>query len=95
MGVCVALHRVAAPECVSLRSCVCSYCECFASGRLCGDNCNCAGCCNAHLDDPARTVAVQTTLDRNPNAFQPKIPQTETHHHEVTPPLPCPPSALL
>ncbi|PKU61932.1 Protein tesmin/TSO1-like CXC 5 [Dendrobium catenatum] len=54
------------------------YCECFASGVYC-DGCNCANCFNNVENEAARHEAVEATLERNPNAFRPKIgnsPQT-------------------
>ncbi|KAJ4951400.1 hypothetical protein NE237_028232 [Protea cynaroides] len=52
--------------------CLKLYCECFASGIYC-DGCNCANCCNNVENEVARQEAVEVTLDRNPNAFRPKI----------------------
>ena len=48
------------------------YCECFANGEFCY-NCNCNNCYNnlEHEDDRSR--AIKTCLERNPNAFRPKI----------------------
>ncbi|CAI0543344.1 unnamed protein product [Linum tenue] len=52
--------------------CLKLYCECFASGTYC-DGCNCVNCCNNVENEAARREAVETTLERNPNAFRPKI----------------------
>ncbi|XP_008789327.1 protein tesmin/TSO1-like CXC 5 [Phoenix dactylifera] len=52
--------------------CLKLYCECFASGVYC-DGCNCANCCNNVENETARHEAVEATLERNPNAFRPKI----------------------
>ncbi|RMZ52518.1 hypothetical protein APUTEX25_003661, partial [Auxenochlorella protothecoides] len=52
--------------------CLKLYCECFASGRYC-DGCNCVGCCNNQQNEGVRQSAVEAILDRNPNAFRPKI----------------------
>ena len=52
--------------------CLKLYCECFASGRYCSD-CNCVSCCNNQENESFRQAAVETILDRNPNAFRPKI----------------------
>lgn len=49
-----------------------SYCECFASGRYC-DNCNCLSCFNNKDNEAVRQAAVESILERNPNAFRPKI----------------------
>lgn len=49
-----------------------SYCECFASGRYC-DNCNCLTCFNNKESEAVRQAAVEAILERNPNAFRPKI----------------------
>ncbi len=51
------------------------YCECFASGEYC-DNCNCQSCCNNIENAAERNAAIETTLERNPNAFRPKIAQS-------------------
>ncbi|CAN1148310.1 Protein tesmin/TSO1-like CXC 5 [Linum perenne] len=48
------------------------YCECFASGTYC-DGCNCGNCYNNVENEAARREAVEATLERNPNAFRPKI----------------------
>ena len=52
--------------------CLKLYCECFASGNYCND-CNCNNCSNNQDSEPARRDAVQSTLERNPNAFKPKV----------------------
>ncbi|KAK1377609.1 CRC domain-containing protein [Heracleum sosnowskyi] len=52
--------------------CLKLYCECFASGIYC-DGCNCVHCHNNVENEPARREAVESTLERNPNAFRPKI----------------------
>ncbi|CAL9122082.1 unnamed protein product [Musa textilis] len=52
--------------------CLKLYCECFASGVYC-DGCNCTNCCNNVENEAARHEAVEATLERNPNAFRPKI----------------------
>ncbi|GAQ85983.1 hypothetical protein KFL_002640050 [Klebsormidium nitens] len=53
--------------------CLKLYCECFASGHYCGPECNCQGCCNNAENEVTRQEAVEATLERNPNAFRPKI----------------------
>ncbi|KAL3535736.1 hypothetical protein ACH5RR_004197 [Cinchona calisaya] len=52
--------------------CLKLYCECFASGIYC-DGCNCVNCFNNIENEAARREAVENTLERNPNAFRPKI----------------------
>ncbi|XP_033130577.1 protein tesmin/TSO1-like CXC 6 [Brassica rapa] len=52
--------------------CLKLYCECFASGTYC-DGCNCLNCFNNVDNEPARREAIESTLERNPNAFRPKI----------------------
>ncbi|XP_074382969.1 protein tesmin/TSO1-like CXC 5 [Apium graveolens] len=52
--------------------CLKLYCECFASGIYC-DGCNCVNCHNNVEDEDVRREAVEATLERNPNAFRPKI----------------------
>jgi Tesmin/TSO1-like CXC domain, cysteine-rich domain len=52
--------------------CLKLYCECFASGRYCS-TCNCLNCMNNRDHEAARSKAIETILERNPNAFRPKI----------------------
>jgi len=52
--------------------CLKLYCECFASGRYC-DDCNCFACKNSLESAHERQQAIEQTLERNPNAFRPKI----------------------
>lgn len=58
-------------NCKSSR-CLKLYCDCFASGVYC-DGCNCSNCHNNVNHEAARQEAVGATLERNPNAFRPKI----------------------
>ncbi|KAH7845692.1 hypothetical protein Vadar_004946 [Vaccinium darrowii] len=52
--------------------CLKLYCDCFALGIYC-DGCNCTNCYNNIEHDDVRQKAVGATLERNPNAFRPKI----------------------
>ncbi|XP_050219586.1 protein tesmin/TSO1-like CXC 5 [Mercurialis annua] len=52
--------------------CLKLYCECFASGIYC-DGCNCVNCYNNVENEASRREAIEATLERNPNAFRPKI----------------------
>ncbi|PSS01894.1 Protein tesmin/TSO1-like [Actinidia chinensis var. chinensis] len=52
--------------------CLKLYCECFANKSYC-DGCNCVNCHNNVENEAARREAVEATLERNPNAFKPKI----------------------
>ncbi|ONK80430.1 uncharacterized protein A4U43_C01F17640 [Asparagus officinalis] len=51
--------------------CLKKYCECFTTNTYC-KGCNCVNCHNVE-NDPARKDAIEAVLDRNPNAFRPKI----------------------
>lgn len=48
------------------------YCECFASGSYC-NGCNCVNCHNKLENESSRQVAISGILERNPDAFKPKI----------------------
>ncbi|KAK4380921.1 protein tesmin/TSO1-like CXC 5 [Sesamum angolense] len=48
------------------------YCECFAAGSYC-DNCNCTNCHNKKEHEADRKGSIDAILERNPNAFTPKI----------------------
>lgn len=52
--------------------CLKLYCECFASGRYC-NACNCLNCMNNKDYEAQRSKAIENILERNPNAFRPKI----------------------
>ncbi|GLT85422.1 hypothetical protein SLE2022_036120 [Rubroshorea leprosula] len=52
--------------------CLKLYCECFAAAIYC-DGCNCINCHNNSEKEEYRQEAINLLLDRNPNAFRPKI----------------------
>ncbi|KAF8035819.1 hypothetical protein BT93_C1750 [Corymbia citriodora subsp. variegata] len=58
-------------NCKSSR-CLKLYCECFSAGVYC-DGCNCMNCQNSEENEPTRKFAVRAILERNPEAFRPKI----------------------
>ena len=61
-------------QCNCKRSnCLKLYCECFASGIYCASSCNCVQCNNNLANERKRREACETTLERNVNAFRPKI----------------------
>ncbi|KAF9615859.1 hypothetical protein IFM89_026747 [Coptis chinensis] len=62
--------------------CLKLYCECFAAGVYC-DRCNCINCHNNVGNEAARHEAIEATLDRNPNAFRPKIASSPRGAQEV------------
>ncbi|KAE9597586.1 putative transcription factor Tesmin family [Lupinus albus] len=61
--------------------CLKLYCECFVSGIYC-DGCNCVNCYNNVENEAARREAVEATLERNPNAFRPKIASSPHGTHD-------------
>ncbi|XP_044252971.1 protein lin-54 homolog isoform X2 [Tribolium madens] len=52
--------------------CLKLYCDCFANGEFCY-MCNCMNCFNNLENEDHRQRAIKTCLERNPNAFRPKI----------------------
>ncbi|XP_012695511.2 spexin prohormone 2 isoform X1 [Clupea harengus] len=52
--------------------CLKLYCDCFANGEVC-NNCNCINCCNNSEHEIERYKAIKICLERNPEAFRPKI----------------------
>lgn len=56
--------------------CLKLYCECFASGGYCDESCNCVGCSNTPAMEAERQEAINARLEKNPNAFKPKIEAT-------------------
>ncbi|XP_075422825.1 tesmin-like isoform X4 [Ascaphus truei] len=57
--------------------CLKLYCDCFANGDFCS-NCNCNNCYNNMHHKIERFKAIKACLDRNPEAFQPKIGKGKT-----------------
>ncbi|EGZ11180.1 hypothetical protein PHYSODRAFT_520155 [Phytophthora sojae] len=56
--------------------CLKLYCECFASGGYCDESCNCLDCSNTPATEEVRQQAIAARLEKNPNAFKPKIGAT-------------------
>ncbi|XP_023294261.2 protein lin-54 homolog [Lucilia cuprina] len=56
----------------SKSQCLKLYCDCFANGEFCQD-CTCKDCFNNLENEDERQRAIKTCLERNPNAFKPKI----------------------
>jgi hypothetical protein len=52
--------------------CLKLYCECFVNKGYCS-GCNCVNCLNTEENKAVREKAMQSTLERNPVAFDPKI----------------------
>ncbi|XP_063053032.1 spexin prohormone 2 [Engraulis encrasicolus] len=52
--------------------CLKLYCDCFANGEVCS-NCNCINCYNNSEHENERYRAIKICLERNPEAFRPKI----------------------
>ncbi|MBN3308131.1 LIN54 protein, partial [Amia calva] len=52
--------------------CLKLYCDCFANGEFC-NSCNCTNCFNNLEHETERLKAIKACLDRNPEAFKPKI----------------------
>eukprot|EP00795_Rhopilema_esculentum_P005133 gene5133-254_t len=55
--------------------CLKLYCDCFANGEFCS-NCNCQNCENNIEHEVERSKAIKACLERNPQAFHPKIGKT-------------------
>ncbi|PIK62119.1 hypothetical protein BSL78_00939 [Apostichopus japonicus] len=52
--------------------CLKLYCDCFANGEFCHE-CNCCNCLNNQEHEEDRKRAIKCCLERNPQAFHPKI----------------------
>lgn len=61
--------------------CLKLYCDCFANGEFC-HSCNCNNCFNNLEHEEERQKAISACLDRNPNAFRPKIGKGKEGDHE-------------
>ncbi|CAH0519301.1 unnamed protein product [Peronospora belbahrii] len=56
--------------------CLKLYCECFRLGEYCDESCNCHDCANTTKTEAVRQQAIASRLEKNPNAFKPKIGAT-------------------
>ena len=56
--------------------CLKLYCDCFSLGQFCSD-CTCVDCLNRVENEEARKEAMNSILEKNPEAFRPKITQSE------------------
>eukprot|EP00956_Cyclotella_meneghiniana_P026897 scaffold59291_cov74-Cyclotella_meneghiniana.AAC.1 len=63
--------------------CLKLYCECFAAERYCMD-CKCVNCQNTPQYQDIRNKAIADTKAKNPDAFKPRIAETETKTAHVT-----------
>ena len=63
--------------------CLKLYCECFANGEFC-NNCNCNNCNNNLEHEDVRQRSIKQCLERNPNAFRPKV--IRNSHFILNPP---------
>lgn len=52
--------------------CLKLYCDCFRVTKYC-DGCNCNDCDNLYKREPIRQNAIQSIMDRNPEAFKPRV----------------------
>ncbi|XP_032518934.2 protein lin-54 homolog isoform X2 [Danaus plexippus] len=62
--------------------CLKLYCDCFANGEFC-NRCNCNNCHNNLENEELRQKAIRGCLDRNPNAFRPKIGKSKAGGPEI------------
>lgn len=51
----------------------CRYCDCFAAGVYCTEDCACLGCFNRHKYDDRVLETRKQIESRNPLAFAPRI----------------------
>ncbi|CEG46336.1 Metallothionein-like protein [Plasmopara halstedii] len=65
--------QIKAPCNCKKSKCLKLYCECFASGGYCNASCKCLDCANISIKEDIRQQAIASRLEKNPNAFKPKI----------------------
>jgi len=68
----VAEHAVTVKCNCRKTKCIKLYCDCFRINKLC-ENCNCTDCSNAGDKEQERLSAITGILERNPEAFAPRI----------------------
>ncbi|KRW99087.1 hypothetical protein PPERSA_07340 [Pseudocohnilembus persalinus] len=52
--------------------CLKLYCDCFAVGELCGEQCKCSSCHNNNENMKIRSQTIEQILEKNPYAFNSK-----------------------
>jgi hypothetical protein len=61
--------------------CLKLYCDCFKIKNYC-NGCNCVDCANTIETESTRRKAIDSILDRNPNAFTPRVdPNSDSKEH--------------
>lgn len=60
----------------SKSKCLKLYCECFAKGAHCSEECACANCCNLAGQEDLIEAAKADILKRDPMAFKQKLEKT-------------------
>ncbi|EAR90838.2 tesmin TSO1-like CXC domain protein (macronuclear) [Tetrahymena thermophila SB210] len=63
--------------------CLKLYCDCFAVGELCGQDCKCVECCNNEATLNLRNQAIEGILQRNPFAFNVKPEEAKKSKKEL------------
>ncbi|KAL4459854.1 hypothetical protein ABPG74_003380 [Tetrahymena malaccensis] len=63
--------------------CLKLYCDCFAVGELCGQDCKCVECCNNEAALNLRNQAIEGILQRNPFAFNVKPEEAKKSKKEL------------
>lgn len=63
--------------------CLKLYCDCFANDTYCND-CACVDCLNTMENEDTRKEAISSILEKNPEAFRPKITNADnkTRHNK-------------
>lgn len=56
------------------------YCDCFRMSETCRDTCNCMDCNNTEKYATVRNHARKQILDRNPEAFKPRVKEEAREH---------------
>jgi len=63
--------------------CLKLYCDCFGRGQACSKECNCVNCFNTEEHQEERQKAIESTLERNPSAFKPKVDKLDSAEKKV------------
>lgn len=63
--------------------CLKLYCQCFASGRECVDECACESCHNRQEFKELKELVIMDTKEKNPEAFNSKYRQRGRGKHEI------------
>lgn len=63
--------------------CLKLYCDCFASGKMCGVDCSCRDCHNTDEHNDLRQLIISEAEQKNPLAFKSKYKEIDERSEKI------------